>query len=110
MKRDLDLIRQMLLELETATDGINRSEPSWLYHAEMLIEEDYARGPVLKDNASNSNLPLDAFLDELTSTGRGFLDAVRDEATWQRTKSELAKRDRELPLYQVKAIALAQSR
>ena len=96
MKRDIDLVRDILLSIEDGKDadgrgfmrlnipGRSREEVS--YHVGLL----YEAGLVEAANSST----LDGYEwqpKRLTWRGRQFLDSARDESSWERAKKELRK-------------------
>lgn len=96
MKRDIDLVRDILLSIEDGKDadghglmrlnvpGRSREEVS--YHVGLL----YEAGLV---DAANSSA-LDGYEWQpggLVWRGREFLDSARDEISWERAKEELRK-------------------
>ena len=87
MKRDLELIRKMVLAIEDAPSGWapnlkfdGYSEAQIGYHAYLLIDAGLAKG----DDASTmgSEAPQ-GFISSLTWTGHEFADAARDETRWK---------------------------
>lgn len=95
MKRDLDLIRLVLLQMESA-DGslelgqINRadaSEASLLYHVELMEDQGLIHASILRDTNGEA---LDCTLKTITWTGQEYLDSVRDPRVWSRTKQALS--------------------
>jgi hypothetical protein len=97
MKRDMDLIRQFLLDIEGGSSdfdfGLNR-----LVSGEGA-EERCAREEIAQHKRYNFVLAIDSglidalrFVDgsfqvkKLTWAGHDFIDSVRDEKTWAKTK------------------------
>ncbi|MBT8457123.1 MAG: DUF2513 domain-containing protein [Rhodobacteraceae bacterium] len=86
MKRDENLIRSLLLELEAANDfeldgganSIGNHDEARHYHF-MLMQD---AGLVAHTNHG---------FFRLTSQGHDFLDAIRDEGLWQQTKAVVAE-------------------
>jgi hypothetical protein len=87
----MDLIRQMLFAIEAAPTGFaphplkidGYTEDQVGYHAYLLINGDYAKGPVV--TGSNSTSP-EAIILNLTWKGHEFADAARSETTWRKAK------------------------
>lgn len=89
MKRDMELIRKMVLAVE---DGQNGYAPDDLqidgytaeqlgYHAHLLIQDGLATGPITSHiNGSGPS----AQLTTLTWKGHDFADAARDETRWRK--------------------------
>ena len=92
MQRDIDLIRQILLELEAQSAYTNwmdidieaYSPEQMDYHLELLIEAGLLN--VRTSERGHSRwLPV-----RLTWEGHEFLDAARDELRWNRLKEAVA--------------------
>jgi hypothetical protein len=98
MKRDMDLVRDLLLAIEnhpTLADGTNvlmvdapdklgldgRSIEEIHYHLEMMIKKGLVDG----------QLNLMEMVSGLTWDGHDFLDTIRDPAIWQATKDGAKK-------------------
>jgi hypothetical protein len=98
MQRDMDLIREMLLNVEQNPEMDGRTEfiyqspeemgisghslEELAYHAKMLVEEDY-----LKGNArSGYTMPS---IRCLTWKGHEFLDNIKDPGIWTKVKSRI---------------------
>lgn len=96
MKRDMDLIRKLLLDLETrdkdgSTDSdisLNYPEEQILYHAYLLVDARLATGfDISHDGCA---LPQYSLLS-LTWNGHEFLEAARNETNWNKAKNVFAK-------------------
>jgi len=84
MRRDWNLIRLLLLEVESGTEPSGLSdytEPQILYHAVLLVESEFVHGDVISDHTGT---PRSAHYSRLTWKGHDFLDATRDEAIWKK--------------------------
>ena len=97
MKRDMDLIRDLLLKIESdplydgtrwvpvnkpADLGISNHSPEEVgYHLTMLIEAGLIKG--------KSGVELMPVLNKLTWEGHEFLDDIRDQGIWNKTKERL---------------------
>ncbi len=88
MKRDLELIRKIVLFIEDAPSGgapnpmkfEGYSDAQVGYHAYLLIDAGLARG------TDSSNFDSDAprgLISNLTWAGHEFAEAARDEARWK---------------------------
>jgi hypothetical protein len=87
MRRDWNLIRLLLLEVESGSQPAGLSdytEPQVLYHAVLLVESELVHGSVTTDQ---TGMPIEVSLSRLTWKGHDFLDATRDEATWKKAVS-----------------------
>src|SRR5262245_45745167 len=92
MKRDMELIRQILLALEGdekahAKTGEHSGEER-AYHVALMIEAGLVVGQVENDSKGN---PRRYFLSRMTWAGHEFLDALRDDNLWQKAKQHVLK-------------------
>ena len=96
MKRDIDLVRAILLSIENGEDAnghgfiyLNipgRSQEEVSYHVGLL----YEAGLVDAVNLSTLN-SYEWQPRKLTWRGHEFLDSARDENSWEQAKKELKK-------------------
>jgi len=95
MKRDMDLIRKLLLQLEEL-DGTGVSPSNLLegytgeqigYHAFLLADAGLAIGC---DCSSSSSFLPQYDLNGLTWNGHEFLDAARNETNWKKAKERFS--------------------
>ena len=95
MKRDMELVRELLLAVETDTGdprewveiempGRSRQEIS--YHVQLLAE-----GGFLEANDASSHGGYDWQAQRLTWQGHEFLDTVRDAGIWREMKEGARK-------------------
>ncbi|MHB0922571.1 MAG: DUF2513 domain-containing protein [Bellilinea sp.] len=96
MKRDLDLIRLILLKVESNEELIptleakdfsfdEYSHDQVKYNIKLLIDADYINGKTRAYLGGN----MDFVFEGLTWAGHDFLDASRDDARWAKAKSIL---------------------
>jgi hypothetical protein len=96
MKRDFDLIRSILLQVEAAPagkiiesfslpDGTNGS--TFIEHIQLLIDEGFVEGELMP--AGDSNAVID--IRRLTWKGHDFLDAARNDSNWKHAMGKVAK-------------------
>jgi hypothetical protein len=96
MKRDLQLIRKILLEIEDKSDGHSivslpetRKEytnDQIQYHLKLLSDAGYIEA---KDASASNDLVI--FPITLTWEGHEFIDEARDEKIWNKVLSEAGK-------------------
>lgn len=97
MKRNLDLIREILLLCEEDTSGrifcedIESDAFSFeeiSYHVSLLLDVDFidAEEIPLMGNVFSSYI-----IHRITMQGHDYLDSVRDESIWHKTKERLGK-------------------
>ena len=93
MKRDMDLIRAMLLEVESWSPGARvpstriviepYTEEQIRYHAELLHDAGFIGGVVAVHRASGER---PAIVGRLTWHGHEFVDATRSDVVWAAVK------------------------
>jgi len=92
MKRDMELIRGLLLELEgeePKPDLAKWSDKQKAYHAALLVEAGLANGNSIENYYQEEKRAVE--LHRLTWAGHEFLDAARDEKRWKKVLSVVAK-------------------
>ena len=107
MQRELDLVRQILLDLEARGSyadwldiDIEAYSPEQMdYHLELLVEAGFIRIPAADRQLARGH-PL-----RLTWEGHEFLDAARDEERWQAVRA-LSVRAGGLPFATIRAALL----
>lgn len=96
MRLDKDLIRQILLAVEADEGPVyeavllefeGRSESQVGYHVMQLVEAGYLVGEDL--SSLDDELAWEA--QRLTYRGHEFLDTIRDDEVWSRTKTAVGK-------------------
>ncbi len=95
MKRDMNLIRQIVLDLEkrdfgTTSDDIvieGYTEYQITYHCELLFDVGYVVG---YDVSTRGHKAL--AIQRLTSLGHDFADASRNESNWKKTISTISSK------------------
>jgi Hypothetical protein (DUF2513) len=91
MKRDIDLIRSILLNVESDGElGVpaGHTDEEIADHVQQLIEEDLVEGYVQRDR---QGIPCGAAIIRLTSKGHDFVDATRNHSFWMKTKVYVTK-------------------
>lgn len=90
MKRDMDIIRSILLNVEAdkypygssvQLDGV--SSEICGHHAALLFDAGLAEGRLIKSDASGI---VGATIDRLTSAGHDFCDGIRQDTIWNKAK------------------------
>jgi len=112
MKRDMELIRKMLLAIEDAPtafapkqltidveDGVTQEQ--FGYHAYLLINAGLAEGATATNRGSTSP---QARISNLTWDGHEFAAAARDETTWRKAMSIVQEKGGAVTLDVVKAL------
>lgn len=99
MKRDLDLVREIMLVLEDKMEyGKNFQSQQLIdvmqdktltidklaYHIGLLVESDLIKA---KEYRSSSD-PTEYLINTITAQGQDFLDTIREETTWNKIKAK----------------------
>ena len=105
MKRDLDLIRTILLALEDEKPESLTGENQELvcYHVQLLLDAEYVQGMVIWDRETK---PQGYVVQRITMSGYDYLDSVRDPKVWNKTKSVLENVGGSAALEVVKDVAV----
>jgi hypothetical protein len=91
MKRDMNLIRLLLLDTEgqdPKPDLSPYSEDQRLYRSALLIEAGLVHGEVIPDG---NGQPAAAVTLRLTWAGHEFLDAARNDTIWHKAGERIKK-------------------
>jgi hypothetical protein len=91
MKRDMNLIRGLLLVVEgeePQPDLSQYNEEQQVYHSALLIEAGLVDGAIIQNS---TGYPAATSMIRLKWAGHEFLDAARDEESWQRATGNVAK-------------------
>ena len=90
MKRDMDLIRAMVIALENShLNGLpDVDKAEFNYHAQLLIEAGLAEGALAP---AQRGIPTAALLWRLTWLGHDFADAIRNDTIWDSAKEKVIK-------------------
>ena len=97
MKRDPQLLRQILLKCEEHEHGYapmnleieGYTEEQIGYHVHLLGDAGYMT--VIDMGRTRSSLSPEARPGSITHSGHEFLDAIRDDEVWRTTKGIIAK-------------------
>jgi hypothetical protein len=92
MKRDMDLIRLILLNLEDEgdIDLTQYSDTQLNYHYRLLIQANLAEGNITLYAGSDGGPDISADVWLLTWEGHDFLDAIRSETIWRKVKERIS--------------------
>jgi Hypothetical protein (DUF2513). len=112
MKRDMDLIRMILFRIEEEVDNTVEYDLSIegfsldqvAYHCSIL----YNGGYIKEYKASYAEDEIDSFLiGGLTWSGHEFLEVIRNDTVWIKTKETVKKEGLSLAIEVIKKIASA---
>ena len=103
MKRDMDLVKAILLKLEN-TDCIgfidDYSAPQVNYHVALLQDA----GLIVNDGYYDATSPAMQFRTRMTWSGHEFLDASRNNSLWERAKKITLEKTGALTFEVLKAV------
>lgn len=114
MKRDMELVRQILLQVEQAendpNEWIDLSFEQWphevvSYHTKLLIDAGLLEGQDLSDLSGSDWRPK-----SLTWEGQEFLDAARNETVWNKAMASLKEKSMTVPFEVLKAVVIQKCR
>ena len=100
MRRDDDLLRKLMLDLELAKSRIFHShevsgytQDQVAYHLALILKAGFAEGGVPRylSDGSDPTIPSAVVVSRLTPDGHDFIDEVRDDAVWANVKERTAK-------------------
>ena len=113
MKRDLDLVRKLLVYFEDKAgpepvkqpliDGYSDQEIQ--YHLVLLFDAGFLRCEPTRSTTSDRVIMVLPF--ELTWAGQEFLAKIRDETVWNRTKTTAREKGIQMTIEAISAIATA---
>lgn len=89
MKRDMNLIRSLLLETEGATpkqDLSSYTTEQLVYHSALLVEAGLVDGTIIENG---SGYPAGTTIIRLTWAGHDFLDAARSDTIWKKAGEKI---------------------
>lgn len=90
MKRDMELIRLLLLEVEQGEappELAEYQEADMLYHYALMVDA----GLIVASLLPEFGIPESVSVHRLTWTGHDFLDATRDSKLWKLAKEKVLK-------------------
>ncbi len=112
MKRDWDTIRKILVKLEDVDpkngalhlSDFPSAEPEKIsYHVELLMEATLIYGKMSKTIGKG---PYDFLAIRLTWQGHEFLDSIRNDKVWNKTKDSFISKGVSMTFELVKSVAI----
>jgi hypothetical protein len=105
VKRDLDLIRAILLRVESdgklGIPGVHTDEEI-ADHALQLKESGLVEGEIVRNRIG---IPCEAVITRITSSGHDFIAKIRNETVWAKTKAYVLKHSPDWTISLVKLAA-----
>ena len=99
MRRENELIRALMLHLETANqvvtakhdvNGYTSDQVS--YHLAQIVESKLAVGDVRYSIGSQDpTIPIGVMVTRLTPSGHDFIESIRNETVWKKVKAKSAE-------------------
>ncbi len=104
MKRDFELIRKLLLDIEGEEVDLSPfTEDQILYHKALLLEAGLAEGPKPHyPSQKSSEIPDLVIIKKLTWEGHDFIGAIRNEEHWKKAKEWIKEAGKILTLETIK--------
>ncbi|WP_040650425.1 DUF2513 domain-containing protein [Roseovarius sp. 217] len=102
MKRNDDFLREMLIEFEEQEDflildknvmGASKEDRRWQYHLNLLEDQRLVT-------------PVGRGTYRMTASGHDFLEAIRDDGLWQKTKDAVSETGGNATLEILKTLAV----
>ncbi len=107
-KRDIDRIREILLEAEAVeVDPEEDMYSGFVDYMDKITPKDSYQLTLMKDAGLVAGRDASLGLFRVTNSGHDFLDAVRDDGVWNKTKSKIAHVGGSATLDVVKAVAVS---
>jgi Hypothetical protein (DUF2513) len=91
MKRDMELVRLLLLEQETGevpSELSDYSTEAKIYHYQIMDDAGLVVASFMKDD---HGIPVNVEVNRLTWAGHDFLDSTRDSKVWKMAKEQILK-------------------
>jgi hypothetical protein len=85
MNRDMDMARELLLQIADDTVRSDEWDDKEIYHLKMLSDVGYIQGITFYDGSDR--LLFGLANPQLTWTGHEFLDTIRPKSVWDKIKS-----------------------
>ena len=90
MKRDMDMVRSLLLKIEAEESGETyyTDDQDECYHLQIMIDGGLINGWVRDDGVDG----FSAEIDRMTWKGHEFLEAIRNEGVWEKVKAHFKEK------------------
>jgi hypothetical protein len=109
MKRDLDLVRELMLKIEALPAGPSVQyrmdeveDPVLLAHLQLLIAAGLVNGKISQTRGARGDVMI---ISGLTWEGHEWIETVRSPAVWDKTKTTLLENGGALSFELTKAVA-----
>ena len=109
MKRDMDLVRQIMLRIEALPPGQPMQfrmgeveDPVLIAHLEMMIGAGLVNGKITQPHGTRGAVII---ISDLTWAGHEWLETVRSDDVWRQTTATVQERGGALSFELAKAVA-----
>lgn len=110
MKLDMDLVREILLQIEATEPGKaikldipNAGKEEIGLHVELMIEDGLIKGTTVPAGDGHAHRILAYRIEKMTREGHDFLDAAQNDTIWQKAKKKFLEAPGGLALDVLKA-------
>ena len=104
MKMDMDLIRDILIEIRDDNIDQEKFDDRILYHIELLLQRRYVEGiEVIYSESGNIFFKNNSI--RLTWDGQEFVETIRPKKVWEKIKQYLSDKGVELTIDAIKMAA-----
>ncbi len=91
MKRDMDLVREILIAIEEenlALNGLGYDRDQIYLHVELMKEHGLVKAEIVPDSDGVEHRILNCSVEGLTWKGHDFLDKARNKSIWEQAKKK----------------------
>ena len=109
MKRNLNLIRKILLDIENAPPGKVISASNFNYeefeeliiveHLKLLVDAKFLEGNVIEDSLFDGSIVSACFIHRLTWDGHEFLANAKNDTIWKKVTSQAEEKGESISLF-----------
>lgn len=109
MKRNLNLIRKILLDIENAPPGKVISASNFNYeefeeliiaeHLKLLIDAKFLEGKFIQDLLSDGSIEIFCSIYRLTWDGHEFLANAKNDTIWKKVTSQAEEKGESISLF-----------
>jgi hypothetical protein len=89
MKRDMDIVRNLLVRSEAASGSVSVNDPIETYHVRIMMDAGLIEGRISEEITADA--AHHSFIHNLTWTGHDFIDSARNDTVWRTAKEKILK-------------------
>lgn len=108
MQRNMDLIRQVILNVECGSpypEIVGFTPQAIKYHQMLAIEAGLLNGKHGKYQENATEIPSFVIIQDVTWEGHNFIEAIRDDTNWNKIKSYLVQQGKQITIETIKSAA-----